>query len=199
MSTGWQHAYSKSLAKVVIAKGEPARVNESTYGWVDYELLSHLRGHRGYTFSGNYSPGPCEIIVTDDSVHENSISEFVGTDVSNDYNTYAEIRHCQCSCGAATDFTMRYKGSLGDLLGAIEVLDSIDPEAVVPADEVDAQISIATTGIHRRLTRFQDAVQGLADTYALKSADPSITDEQAVILALVAADLLQALRESERP
>lgn len=196
-NTGWRHAYQGAISKVILVRGEAVREDESTYGWTDYDFMNHLAGRKNY--SHQYPTGPCEIVLTDDTVYENTIYEFEGTDASSSYHHVAELRHCECTCGARKDFTMRYKGSLSDVLAAIEVLEDVAPEAVVPADEVDAQISIVTQGIHRRLTSFQNSVQALADTYATKAADPQTPHDTAIVLALCSADLLWALQQSEKP
>lgn len=196
--TGWRHAYQASLSKVILAKGEPVEPNDSYYGWVDYDLLWHLKGRKDY--GGNLPDGPCEIIVTDASVYENRIDEFAGTDASGDHYQVAELRHCECACGARKDFTMRYKGSLGDVLAAIEILDDADLTVeVVPQDELDARVSIATDAVRSKFTELQSAIRLLSETYAEKAADGSLPNASAHILELVSFDLLNALKRSEKP
>jgi len=192
--------FNTMAAQLILRDGQPVSDGDGYYGWTDYDYYWHIRGRNDYS-AGRYPDGPCEVVLgTDLNIYENTVDEFAGTDASSDHYRVMELRGLTCACGARTNVTWRYRGEMGD---TVRILADASEGALVPQfvpkDEVDTTVALATEGIHKRLTSFQNAIQALADTYALKAADPSISEGTAKILALTAADLLYALRQSERP
>lgn len=191
--------FNTMAAQLILRDGYPVDEGDSYYGWTDFDYYWHIRGRENYGHT--YPDGPCEVVLGSDlNIYQNSIDEFAGTDASSYHYQVMELRGLTCACGARKDVTWRYRGEMGD---TVRILADASAGALVPQfvpkDEVDTTVALATEGIHKRLTSFQNAVQSLADTYAIKAGDPETPQPVATILALVTADLLQALRDSEKP
>lgn len=193
MSTNFNHM----AAQLILRDGKPVRQDNSYYGWADYDYYWHVKG--GHPYPGTYPNGPCEVVLGSDlNVYADRVSEFAGTDASSDNYEVMELRGLTCACGVRENVTWRYRGELGETVRIMmDAGESVVPQ-FVPKDEVDTMISLAIEGTEKRLSSFQTDVQVLADTYTT-AASSTQSDKVAKILALVAADLLQALRDSEKP
>ena len=84
--------------------------NVSTYGWSDYAAHVH-------TSQRERDGDHCLWVVPVGAVlQERVIRQFVDTFTGGADEVGLEVEHCHCTCGRYTDVTLRWDGSLGDLL-----------------------------------------------------------------------------------
>lgn len=81
------------------------------YGWTDYEAQWHIVG-------GMDRKGPeCQWVVPEGAeLVEQTYSQFAGTFTENNQEVGINVGPCHCACGKYTDVTLRYKGSLTEVL-----------------------------------------------------------------------------------
>lgn len=86
----------------------------STYGWHDHEAWEHASNSR------QGRSGGCSWVVEPGVVlREVVYSMFTDTFHGNDDEVGVECSPVRCACGKYTDVTLRWVGSLGDLMHAI--------------------------------------------------------------------------------
>jgi len=92
-------AFHVALGKMIAAEGSPVQVNESYYGWHDYEMENHVR--------------KCGIASVSNP-REHSWGEFNGTFNDDDDRVHGAEASAQCNCGNFKG-KMRVEGELTDL------------------------------------------------------------------------------------
>ena len=106
--------YKAALRDLMRRKGRPIRrrsepqwpeFHVSTYGWLDYAALVHA----GYEGCG-WLVEPGAVLV------EQAYSQFTDTDHDNESEVGINVGPVRCTCGKYTDVTLRYVGSLGEIL-----------------------------------------------------------------------------------
>lgn len=80
----------------------------STYGWTDFKADSHC---------SEYSKNKCSWVVPEGSVlTEHTYSMFTDTFHDNEDEVGLEVDSVHCACGKYTEVTLRWVGSLGELM-----------------------------------------------------------------------------------
>jgi hypothetical protein len=91
----------------------------STYGWHDHEAWNHVTTRRK-AYGRHYLGDDCSWVVEPGVVlREVVYSMFTDTFSGNDNEVGVECSPVNCACGKYTDVTLRWVGSLGDLMHAI--------------------------------------------------------------------------------
>lgn len=89
----------------------------STYGWTDYDATDHITPWRG---RGAAKREGCEWIVPEGAeLYERTYSMFTDTFSDNEQEVGINVKGCSCKCGKYKDVTLRYKGSLTEVLADI--------------------------------------------------------------------------------
>ena len=116
----WEEEYKAKLRDFMARKGLPAEINRdpkaysgrvSVYGWtsMDYQ---HIYGDK------------CSWVVPEGArLEEHSYWMFEGTFTGNAEEVGIEVYPVHCACGEKTDVTLRYVGSLGDVIRDIGGID----------------------------------------------------------------------------
>lgn len=80
----------------------------STYGWVDYEAMEHVREDR------------CSWLVAEGAeVEETTYSEFQNTFSGNREVVGTNVTPASCVCGRYTDVTLRVECTFGEMLKGV--------------------------------------------------------------------------------
>lgn len=124
MTNDWEAEFRAKLRKFMEDKGEPVRFEPkryewqeddevSTYGWHDYEATLHCR-----PVDPKYSDTDgCHWIVPEGAVaYERGYSQFTDTFHDNEDEVGINVRPAHCACGKYTDVTLRYVGSLAEVI-----------------------------------------------------------------------------------
>lgn len=127
MKTGDE--YKAALRAFMVKKGRPVRFDErygvkepDVYGWTDLAAEDHIFTHErrdadnrhGYEY---VRVQHCQWVVPEGSVLvEETYSQFAGTGCGNDNEVGINVSPCHCACGKHTDITLRFSGSLGEVL-----------------------------------------------------------------------------------
>jgi len=91
----------------------------STYGWHDERAWEHTMERR-LAYGKHYYGDSCSWVVPEGVVlREVVYSMFTDTFSDNANEVGVECSPCHCACGKYTDVTLRWVGSLGDLMHAI--------------------------------------------------------------------------------
>lgn len=86
-------------------EGHSSRPTVSEYCWRDIDATEHVR------------EGDCTWTIEESAqLHEEIYSVFEGTFVDNRDEIGVNAAPARCTCGAYTEMTLRYLGSLGDVL-----------------------------------------------------------------------------------
>jgi hypothetical protein len=89
----------------------------SIYGWVDYDAEAHLQGRDR---KGERTLPPCSWVVPEGAeLYERTYSMFTDTFSDNEQEVGINVKGCRCACGKYADVTLRYKGSLTEVLADI--------------------------------------------------------------------------------
>lgn len=116
----WEEEYKAKLREFMATKGTPAEINReaesdwdrvSTYGWIsqDYQHIYDAK---------------CSWVVPEGArLEEHTYSLFTDTFHGNDDEVGIETYPVHCACGKKTDVTLRYTGSLGDVIRSIVGID----------------------------------------------------------------------------
>lgn len=110
----WEEEYKAKLRDFMARKGVPAVINRdaqydfqrtSVYGWTSMDYRHIYEGTR------------CSWIVPEGSrLEEHTYSLFQGTYNGSKDEVGIEVYPVHCACGEKTDVTLRYVGSLGDVI-----------------------------------------------------------------------------------
>lgn len=122
--SSWEGDYREVLRAFVEGKGRPVRFTDpgneypmfrvSTYGWVDYEAMEHIREDK------------CSWTVEQGAaVEEQTYSEFQDTFSDNRDTVGTNVAPAHCACGRYRGVTLRVECTLGEMLK--EVLRPGDP------------------------------------------------------------------------
>lgn len=86
----------------------------STYGWSDYEADLHIHAREWRATSHG---DDCKWIVPEGAeLVEQTYSQFDGTDADNLQEVGINVSPCHCACGKYSDVTLRFAGSLTEVL-----------------------------------------------------------------------------------
>jgi hypothetical protein len=91
----------------------------STYGWHDHEAWEHTIPPRKSYGAISRGDGCAWVVEPGVVLHEVVYSMFTDTFSGNDDEVGVECSPVHCACGKYTDVTLRWVGSLGDLMHAI--------------------------------------------------------------------------------
>jgi hypothetical protein len=111
--------YVSAVAEAVARRGTGVSINESIYGWQDFETVWHIKGRStdsdGKSF---YDPEiACHWVAPENpKVEEDIVDEFADTFAGNNETAVINLFHASCACGKYTDRTVRYAGSLGEFI-----------------------------------------------------------------------------------
>ena len=116
----WQDDYKEKLRDFMARKGTPARINHdaeddydrvSFYGWISDEYR-HIYDAK------------CSWVVPEGSrLEEHTYQQFTDTFHSAEYEVGIEVYPVHCACGKQQNVTLRYAGSLGDVIRDIVGVD----------------------------------------------------------------------------
>jgi hypothetical protein len=124
----WEEEYKAKLRDFMARKGTPAEINRdrdagdygrvSVYGWISMDYRHVYEGKR------------CSWVVPEGArLEEHTYSLFQDTFSGNADEVGIEVYPVHCACGEKTDVTLRYVGSLGDVMrdiAGIEYAAGID-------------------------------------------------------------------------
>jgi hypothetical protein len=121
VSGEWEAEYKAKLRKFMEDKGAKVEINEdaeyewdevSPYGWSDYDAVDHTRPAQG-----RWPGDGCHWVVPEGAtLTERTYSMFDGTFTDNKDEVGINVHPAHCACGKYTDVTLRYVGSLGDVI-----------------------------------------------------------------------------------
>lgn len=123
--TDWNDEYKARVRTFVEQHGKPVEFTEkrydwqdddqvSVYGWTDYDALKHCKPKEGWRGGG------CHWIVPEGAtMYERTYSQFEGTFTDNNDEAGVNVKGCHCACGKYTDMTLRWVGSVTDMLHSI--------------------------------------------------------------------------------
>jgi hypothetical protein len=110
----WEEEYKAKLRDFMARKGTPAEINRDTkyesertsyYGWISMDYR-HLYEGKG-----------CKWVVPEGvRLEEHTYWQFQDTFNGNAEEVGIEVYPVHCACGEKTDVTLRYVGSLGDVI-----------------------------------------------------------------------------------
>lgn len=124
----WKDEYKEKMRDFLARKGKPVLFEErtgwddepkvSTYGWTDHNADVHCQPvvtTKTYT----YGEG-CHWVVPEGAVlTEHTYSQFTDTFSPNNDEVGVNVTPAHCACGKFTDMTLRYAGSLGEVIREI--------------------------------------------------------------------------------
>lgn len=109
----WEEEYKAKLRDFMARKGTPAQVNReafykqdrvSIYGWISMDYR--------HIYDDN-----CSWVVPEGSrLEEHTYTQFAGTFTSNNDEVGVEVYPVHCACGQKQDVTLRFVGSLQEVL-----------------------------------------------------------------------------------
>lgn len=109
----WEEEYKAKLRDFMARKGTPAEVDRdaewevdrvSAYGWISMDYR-HIHDAK------------CRWIVPEGArLEEHTYSQFTDTFHDNENEIGVEVYPVHCACGEKTNVSLRYVGSLGDVL-----------------------------------------------------------------------------------
>jgi hypothetical protein len=109
----WEEEYKAKLRDFMARKGTPAEINHeakydgdrvSVYGWISPEYR-HIYDDK------------CSWVVPEGArLEEHTYSQFTDTFHSAEYEVGIEVYPVHCACGKQQNVTLRYAGSLGDVV-----------------------------------------------------------------------------------
>jgi hypothetical protein len=89
----------------------------STYGWTDYEAERHI--HAPAWRETVHGDG-CKWVVPEGAeLVEQTYSQFTDTFSDNEQEVGINVSGCHCACGKYTDVTLRYVGTLSQVLHSL--------------------------------------------------------------------------------
>jgi hypothetical protein len=91
----------------------------STYGWFDAECIEHMTKPTKSFGNRTYGEGCTWVVPSGVVLREVTYSMFTDTFSGNKDEVGVECSPVSCACGKYTDMTLRWVGSLGDLMFAI--------------------------------------------------------------------------------
>lgn len=116
----WEEEYKAKLRDFMARKATPAEINRdakydgdrvSTYGWISMDYR-HIYDDK------------CSWVVPEGArLEEHTYSQFQDTFSDNKDEVGIEVYPVHCACGQKTDVTLRYTGSLGDVIRDIVGID----------------------------------------------------------------------------
>lgn len=121
--------YKAALRDFMERKGRPVHFTEgynggkdvSPYGWPDDAAENHIfsydRVDDGSKYGKHVKVFHCGWIVPEGAVlTEETYSQFLDTFSGNEEEVGINVEGCHCKCGKYQDVTLRFAGSLGDVL-----------------------------------------------------------------------------------
>lgn len=107
--------YKAALRDLMKRKGRPVQFMEKRYDWEDDDQVTPY-GWTDWT-TLDHVENDCEWVVEPGvKLVERSYSQFTDTFHSNEDEIGINVSPVSCRCGRYTDQTLRYVGSLGDIL-----------------------------------------------------------------------------------
>lgn len=122
----WEDGYKDKLRDFMARKATPAEIDRETkyeqervsvYGWISMDY-QHI-----------YDAKCSWVVPVGARLEEHTYSQFMDTFNGNEDEVGIEIYPVHCACGKLKDVTLRYKGSLGDVIRdivGIEYTNGID-------------------------------------------------------------------------
>jgi hypothetical protein len=118
--------YKLKLREFMSKHGAPVQFQEkryewqddddvSTYGWHDWDKVWHTH-ERG---SHRLAEGCHWIVPEGAELIERTYSQFNGTFTDNNQEVGINVSGCHCACGKYTDVTLRYVGTLTEVLHSL--------------------------------------------------------------------------------
>lgn len=115
--------YKEKLRDFMARKGSAVKFDKrwdfqdddevSPYGWTDFEAEYHILG-QGYRKD---TGGPCKWVVPEGAeLYERTYSMFDNTFTDNKPEAGINVTGCHCECGKYSDVTLRFVGSLTEVL-----------------------------------------------------------------------------------
>lgn len=104
----WTDEYKRRVREYVAENGRPVDQNRSIYGWCDWTAQQHT-----------YTDACTWVILPGAQMEEQTYYQFEGTFVDGSYAIGINVTPAHCTCGKYTDVTLRYEGSLQDILAGI--------------------------------------------------------------------------------
>lgn len=123
VTNDWETEFRAKLRKFMEDEGEPVLFvpkhyewqeddQVSTYGWHDWDAVWHCKPGRSHPESAG-----CHWIVPEGAVaYEREYSQFTDTFHDNEDEVGINVRPAHCACGKYTDVTLRYVGSLAEVI-----------------------------------------------------------------------------------
>jgi hypothetical protein len=131
----WTVEYKAKVREFIAKRGRPVRFEKrydfqdddevSVYGWVDNGPDDHTRGWGG-------EPAECRWVVPEGvRLYERTYNLFDNTFTDNKDEHGVNVTGCHCACGKYSDVTLRWVGSLAEILHEILELTGYRPEVVL--------------------------------------------------------------------
>ena len=115
--TDWTVEYKAKVRSFIATKGVPVEFDKryawqeddevSIYGWQDFDAASHCR---------EYGDGCHWIVPEGAELSERTYRQFEDTDAGNRQEMGVNVKGCRCACGRYTDVTLRWIGSVAEML-----------------------------------------------------------------------------------
>lgn len=117
---GWSVEYKRLVREFIATHGDKVRFEDrgwgqavSTYGWSDWDARKHTHPH-------HQDEPACSWIVPEGTIlTEETYSQFAGTFTENDQEVGVNVEGCSCKCGKYTDVTLRWTGTVTEMLHSI--------------------------------------------------------------------------------
>lgn len=113
-----------AIREFIVAEGSPVEFQEpwyegdtthhvSPYSWRDWAAEDHAS-------ATSWREAPCHWLVPEGSfLYEESFSCFQDTGSDNVDRSGINVSGCRCACGKYTDVTLRWEGTLGQLINKL--------------------------------------------------------------------------------
>jgi hypothetical protein len=118
----WMESYREKIREYLQEHGCPMEFDSSRpysqvspYGYTDFEAWHHADSCGGW------------VIPPGSTVEEVTYSMFTNTFSPNEQEVGLNVTPARCACGEYTNTTLRWKGSMTELLHAILGIDNIRP------------------------------------------------------------------------
>lgn len=127
----WKDEYRELIRDFMARKGKPMHVDRdneyervSVYSWQhrDWRINDHVREFNAKRNTGD----GCRWVVPEGAtLEEHTYSMFAGTFTSNNEEHGCEVYPVHCACGKYTDITLRWTGTVAEMLHDILGINGI--------------------------------------------------------------------------
>lgn len=97
-------AFTNAMHEVLCDNNRPVLENEDIFGWVNYDAVNHIRN------------GCRWVLPAEAKVRSIDVDEFADTLIGNRTLNTVECAGASCTCGAYKNVTLRYEGTIQDLV-----------------------------------------------------------------------------------